>query len=71
METSATAAVRVRFLDATGAEVAVSGSVGLEDATPGRPGVAPYGLVAEIVDGDGTVQDAYALGGRKPSGEGS
>ncbi|WP_033321548.1 beta-glucuronidase [Streptomyces yerevanensis] len=64
VETSAPATVRVRVLDASGAEVAASegtsGSVRLEDVTPWRPGAAYlYELVAEIVDGD-TVLDAYA-----------
>ncbi|GGK59615.1 beta-glucuronidase [Streptomyces flaveus] len=66
VETSAPATVRVRVLDASGAEVAASegtsGSVRLEDVTPWRPGAAYlYELVAEIVDGDGeTVGDTYA-----------
>lgn len=66
VETSAPATVRVRVLDASGAEVAASegssGSVRLEEVTPWRPGAAYlYELVAEIVDGDGnTVGDTYA-----------
>ncbi|MFF6878993.1 beta-glucuronidase [Streptomyces sp. NPDC012474] len=63
VETSAAAAVRVRVLDAAGAEVAAadgaSGTVRIDDVTPWRPGAAYlYDLVAEIVDGD-TVLDTY------------
>ncbi|MFI6435112.1 beta-glucuronidase [Streptomyces sp. NPDC050759] len=64
VETSAPATVRVRILDATGAEVAASegasGSVRLENVTPWRPGAAYlYDLVAEVVDGSGGVLDTY------------
>ncbi|MFJ4820831.1 beta-glucuronidase [Streptomyces sp. NPDC088801] len=63
VETSAAAAVRVRVLDAAGAEVAAadgaSGTVRIDDVTPWRPGAAYlYDLVAEIVDGH-TVLDTY------------
>ncbi|MFH8738215.1 MULTISPECIES: beta-glucuronidase [unclassified Streptomyces] len=65
VETSGHAQVRVRVLDATGAEVAAaegaSGSVRIDDVTPWRPGAAYlYDLVAEIVDSAGTVLDTYA-----------
>ncbi|MGW7164915.1 beta-glucuronidase [Streptomyces sp. NPDC054884] len=63
VETSAAAAVRVRVLDAAGAEVAAadgaSGTVRIDDVTPWRPGAAYlYDLVAEIVDGE-RVLDTY------------
>ncbi|MDX3230396.1 beta-glucuronidase [Streptomyces sp. ME19-01-6] len=63
IETSEPAAVRVRILDAEGAEVAVgegaSGTLRIEDVTPWRPGAAYlYDLVAEIVDG-AEVRDTY------------
>ncbi|MET8211233.1 glycoside hydrolase family 2 TIM barrel-domain containing protein, partial [Streptomyces sp. NPDC005373] len=65
VETSGHAQVRIRVLDATGAEVAAaegaSGSVRIDDVTPWRPGAAYlYDLVAEIVDSAGTVLDTYA-----------
>jgi beta-glucuronidase len=63
IETSAPAAVRVRILDAAGAEVVAgegaSGTLRIEDVTPWRPGAAYlYDLVAEIVDGE-EVRDTY------------
>ncbi|MES4908982.1 MULTISPECIES: beta-glucuronidase [unclassified Streptomyces] len=65
VETSSTdAQVRVRVLDATGAQVAAaegtSGSLRIDAVTPWRPGAAYlYDLVAEIVDGD-AVLDTYS-----------
>lgn len=63
--TSEAATVRVRVLDAAGAEVCAgdgaSGTLRIEDVTPWRPGAAClYELVAEIVDGD-EIRDTYAL----------
>lgn len=63
VETSAPAPVRVRVLDAAGAEVAsgegVSGTVRIEDVTLWRPGAAYlYGLVVEVLDGREVV-DSY------------
>ncbi|PAZ11809.1 beta-glucuronidase [Streptomyces sp. SA15] len=62
--TSTPAHVRVRVLDASGAEVAesdgASGTLRIEDVTPWRPGAAYlYDLVAEVLDGDDVV-DTYA-----------
>nr|ADC45590.1 beta-glucuronidase precursor [Streptomyces nanchangensis] len=62
--TSMTAPVRVRVLDPSGDEVAVSdgasGTLRIEDVTPWRPGAAHlYDLVAEVMDA-GDVVDTYA-----------
>lgn len=62
--TNMPAPVRVRVLDASGAEVAASdgasGTVRIDDVTPWRPGAAYlYDLVAEVADGDRVV-DTYA-----------
>ncbi|MGW1711918.1 beta-glucuronidase [Streptomyces sp. NPDC002156] len=61
--TSTPAPVRVRVLDASGAEVAAadgaSGTVRIDGVTPWRPGAAYlYDLVADVVDGDQVV-DTY------------
>ncbi|MCZ2840162.1 beta-glucuronidase [Modestobacter sp. VKM Ac-2985] len=63
VRTSAPADVRVRALDATGAEVAAGtgaeGSLRIEDVTLWQPGAAHlYDLVVEVVDGE-TVVDSY------------
>ncbi|MET1042492.1 MAG: beta-glucuronidase, partial [Microbacteriaceae bacterium] len=63
--TDASAEVRVRVLDAAGAQVAgasgASGSVRINDVTLWQPGAAYlYDLVAEVVS-DGTVIDSYLL----------
>ncbi|WP_329539057.1 beta-glucuronidase [Streptomyces sp. NBC_01358] len=65
VRTSVPAPVRVRVLDATGAEVAAGGgakgAVRIEDVTPWRPGAAYlYGLVVETLSGEGgEVVDSY------------
>ncbi|MGX9885511.1 beta-glucuronidase [Streptomyces sp. NPDC002276] len=63
VDTSESASVRVRVLDATGTEVASadgpSGTLRIDAVTPWRPGAAYlYGLVAEITDGD-RILDTY------------
>jgi beta-glucuronidase len=63
VETSASAPVRVRALDATGTQVAAgegtSGTLRIEDATLWRPGAAYlYDLVIEVLDGEEVV-DSY------------
>ena len=61
VETTASARVRVRVLDAGGTQVAAVEGATIEDVTPWRPGAAHlYELVAEIIDGD-EVTDSYTL----------
>ncbi|MFD0662954.1 glycoside hydrolase family 2 TIM barrel-domain containing protein [Thermocatellispora tengchongensis] len=63
VRTSEPAPVRVRALDATGAEVAAAdgaeGVLRIDDVTPWRPGAAYlYDLLVEVLDGD-RVADSY------------
>ncbi|MET9830784.1 beta-glucuronidase [Streptomyces sp. NPDC006385] len=65
VDTSASAPVRVRVLDATGAQVAAAdganGTLRVDDVTPWRPGAAYlYDLVVEVLDAAGeAVVDTY------------
>jgi beta-glucuronidase len=63
VQTSAPAAVRVRAVDATGAEVAAAdgaaGTLRIKDVTLWRPGAAYlYDLLVEVLDGDQVI-DSY------------